>query len=68
MSHQTLDDLVDDFINAANVPDLTPESAFAALLQALYDRRYTGKVLLNFQRGTPRSAEFPRPTVVRFTA
>lgn len=44
----------------------TLDVSFAALLAAIYDRRFTGTVTLHFQRGQPRAVDFPQPIRVTF--
>jgi hypothetical protein len=44
-----------------------PESAFAALLAAVYQRGYTGQIVLHFRGGVPQQADFPQPLRVKLS-
>lgn len=55
------------FIADTNTPDGTPEASFAALLEAIHARRFTGTMTLHFQRGQPRAVDFPQPLRVTFS-
>ncbi|KKL64951.1 hypothetical protein LCGC14_2159850 [marine sediment metagenome] len=52
---------------AALVLEFTKDPmSFPALIDALFDRRYDGQILLDFRRGTPRSVAFPQLTRIPF--
>lgn len=52
-----------DRLDQLLAPPRTVESNLAELLQALFDRRFTGPITLHFSDGTPKVCEFVAPQI-----
>lgn len=50
-------------LDALLAPPRTIESCFPDLIQALYDRKYTGTITLHFSNGVPKVIELPAPQI-----
>lgn len=52
-----------DRLDQLLAPPRSIDAGFMELLQVLFDRRYTGKVVLHFHDGVAKVAEFPAPQI-----
>lgn len=52
-----------DRLDQLLAPPRSVESDFATLMQALYDRKFTGPITLHFAEGQPKVVEFVAPQV-----
>lgn len=57
----TPQDLVYAIVDETNLPEVS----FAALLQQIHAKQFTGPVTFHFRRGTPQRVEFPQPLTLQ---
>jgi hypothetical protein len=59
----TPQDLVYAIVDSTN----SVEVSFAALLQQIHAKQFTGNVTFSFRRGVPQVVEFPQPLILKLT-
>lgn len=55
--------VITDRLDQVLAPPREIKAEFGELLKSLFDRQYTGRVVLHFHEGVAKVAEFPAPQI-----